>query len=183
MRTLQSLVLLGFLLVTPLGARAFCGDGVTDGGEQCDTAGPSASCDFDCTLPSCGDGVPNTAAGEQCDTAGASSYCDANCSIASCGDGTVNNAAGEACDDGGTSATCDVDCTFPVCGDGLPNPSAGEQCDDGNQSPDDGCTPQCVCSACQPQAPAFPGWAAMVAAAMLLAGTAFAMRWRSASEA
>src|SRR5690349_10458594 len=32
----------------------FCGDGVLTRGEQCDTAGRSATCDEDCTLPVCG---------------------------------------------------------------------------------------------------------------------------------
>ncbi len=47
---------------------AFCGDGhVWTGFEACDTGGDSASCDFNCTLPVCGDGYKNSAAGEACD--------------------------------------------------------------------------------------------------------------------
>jgi cysteine-rich repeat protein len=178
MRMRLLLCLLGGLLVAPYGAHAFCGDGIVDGAEQCDTAGPSASCDYDCTFVSCGDGVPNPFAGEQCDTAGASSYCNANCTVARCGDGITNGQAGEACDAGGVStAACDADCSVPVCGDGVLNLAAGEQCDDGNVFPNDGCSPTCQYTACQAQAPAFPWWAA-ISAAVLLMGTAAGMRWR-----
>ncbi len=45
-----------------------CGDGVTEGDEQCDGGGEdTAQCDVDCTLVVCGDGHVNAAAGEQCD--------------------------------------------------------------------------------------------------------------------
>jgi len=44
-----------------------CGNGVLNAGEQCDTAGQSATCDANCTTPFCGDGTLNTAAGEECD--------------------------------------------------------------------------------------------------------------------
>lgn len=56
---------------------ATCGDGFVQFGiETCDTVGESATCDADCTLPVCGDGVINPAAGEQCEGV---SGCDANC--------------------------------------------------------------------------------------------------------
>jgi cysteine-rich repeat protein len=51
-----------------------CGDGNVDEGEQCDewaegeTKKNSASCDIDCTLPECEDGVLNLAADECCET-------------------------------------------------------------------------------------------------------------------
>jgi cysteine-rich repeat protein len=45
-----------------------CPDGAPDVGEVCDDGGSgSATCDPDCTLPLCGDGIENTLAGEQCD--------------------------------------------------------------------------------------------------------------------
>ncbi len=46
-----------------------CGDGITDSGEECDTAGSSPTCDSDCTTPVCGDGLANPEAGEVCDGA------------------------------------------------------------------------------------------------------------------
>lgn len=49
------------------GTGSFCGDGNVDPGEECDTAGASATCDADCTFPVCGDGVWNPLAGEECD--------------------------------------------------------------------------------------------------------------------
>jgi hypothetical protein len=54
---------------------ATCGDGVVDPGEECDTAGESATCNIDCTLAKCGDGVLNTTAGEQCDTINDTATC------------------------------------------------------------------------------------------------------------
>ena len=56
-----------------------CGDGAADPGERCDSGGPSALCDFDCTPAQCGDGVRNAAAGEECDTGGTTGTCDAQC--------------------------------------------------------------------------------------------------------
>jgi MYXO-CTERM domain-containing protein len=121
-----------------------CGDGVTEGTEACDTSGESATCDDDCTLPSCGDGNPNAAAGETCDTAGESAACDDDCTAVSCGDLNVNGAAGETCDAGGETAACDDDCTAPSCGDTNENGAAGELCDDGNNMDCDGCRGNCL---------------------------------------
>lgn len=86
-----------------------CGDGATDPGEACDTAGDSPTCDADCTPVACGDGRFNAVA-EACDTGENSATCDADCTPASCGDGYINDAAGEACD-GGTecSPTCQIE--------------------------------------------------------------------------
>ncbi len=62
---------------------AICGDGlVWEGEEACDTAGASAACDADCTLPACGDGELNEAAGEICDDGvdnGSRNSCETNC--------------------------------------------------------------------------------------------------------
>lgn len=77
-----------------------CGDGVVQGGEECDL------------------GRNN----------GDSAACTASCTIAICGDGVVHEGA-EVCDDGDASALCDADCTVPACGDGVTNPLAFEQCD------------------------------------------------------
>ena len=67
--------------------------------------------------------------------------------VAQCGDGVVV-AECEQCDDGaGNSDTtpdaCRSDCIAPRCGDGVTDPAHGEQCDDGNDTPCDGCDPQC----------------------------------------
>ncbi len=89
-----------------------CGDGITEGSEECDTGGMSATCDADCSFVVCGDMVVNGAAGEQCDDGNTSNTdsCTNSCESASCGDGYLQ--PGEACDDGnvsngdGCSATC-----------------------------------------------------------------------------
>ncbi|HEX5061651.1 MAG TPA: DUF4215 domain-containing protein [Kofleriaceae bacterium] len=135
----------------------YCGDGVPGGpNEACDTAGPSMTCDFDCSMPGCGDGFVNLAFGEQCDSSGVNTAtCDANCTIPICGDGTVNMAAGEDCDDMNNVNTdaCRNDCKFNICGDGFTD-STDEMCDDGNTMPETLCsygTQTCqLCSAnCQ----------------------------------
>jgi cysteine-rich repeat protein len=58
-----------------------CGNGIVDIGETCDTAGASARCDPDCTLPLCGDGLLNVLAGEQCDDGNLTNGdgCESNC--------------------------------------------------------------------------------------------------------
>ncbi len=127
-----------------------CGDGVPEGGEACDEAGATSTCDADCTLPECGDGLVNQAAGEVCedgndvDGDGCSSTCtleDLTPAIV-CGDGVPEG--DETCDDAGESATCDADCTAVACGDGLLNQTAGEQCEDGNDADGDGCSADCL---------------------------------------
>ena len=106
-----------------------CGDGTTDPDEDCDDEGESATCDADCTVVECGDGLANATAGEDCDDAGESATCNADCTDAECGDGVANATAGEDCDDAGESATCNTDCTDVECGDGITNPTAGEECE------------------------------------------------------
>jgi cysteine-rich repeat protein len=44
-----------------------CGNGAVEDGETCDDAGASATCNADCTVAACGDGIRNAAAGELCD--------------------------------------------------------------------------------------------------------------------
>ncbi|MEO0324090.1 MAG: hypothetical protein AAF447_14105 [Myxococcota bacterium] len=135
-----------------------CGNGVAEGPEGCDDGvdgapTESASCDVDCSLAECGDGLVNVTASETCDgdgagTGGETETCDIDCTVAECGDGLVNLAAMEACDGdgagtGGETAACNVDCTLPACGDGTLNVSAGEECDDGNTAGGDGCEADC----------------------------------------
>lgn len=126
-----------------------CGNGTREGAEACDTGGASATCNFDCTAPACGDGILNTAAGEVCDLGITSAECDATCHPIVCGDGA--RAAQEACDDGNTrngdgcSARCDVELDLGNCGNRVLDP--GEDCDDG---PDGSllCTPLCTATYC-----------------------------------
>jgi cysteine-rich repeat protein len=110
-----------------------CGNGVVDPGEECDTMGESASCDIDCTLPKCGDGLRNAAAGEACDTVRPTAGCNLNCTLPKCGDNIVNTDADEDCDDGNTTddgngctATCKLN---GVCGNSKVE--IGEACDTG----------------------------------------------------
>ena len=46
-----------------------CGDGTQDSNEDCDDSGESATCDTDCTIAECGDGLVNATALEECDDA------------------------------------------------------------------------------------------------------------------
>ena len=70
-----------------------CGDGITNdqtprSHEDCDTAGNSATCNLNCTIPVCGDGIVNplyTAPGapgpEQCDPPSVANGCSLDCRI------------------------------------------------------------------------------------------------------
>ncbi|AFE06431.1 cysteine-rich repeat protein [Corallococcus coralloides DSM 2259] len=103
-----------------------CGDGARQGREQCDTQGESGTCNANCTLPACGDGIVNAAAGEQCEHNNTSSrscpYGQATCTVCRedcmafvaaqgnvCGDG-ARDAAYEACDDSNT--TTETSCPY-----------------------------------------------------------------------
>jgi len=112
---------------------SLCGTGTPDVAEVCDTAGNSATCDSDCTLPACPDAIFNSAAGEICDTNGDSPTCDDDCTFPSCGDGNPNVPSGEDCDDGNASTNdgCTPLCVAEVCGDGILQTGIGEECDDG----------------------------------------------------
>ena len=136
---------------SPLGACVieFCGDSVVNDAtththEQCDTAGiNSATCNFNCTMPVCGDGIvnslfsPSAEGVEQCDPPSVATGCSARCRFEHCGNGVVD--PGEQCDDGNTTKGdgC-FDCRFEACGNGRVDP--GEQCDDGNSVSGDGCS-------------------------------------------
>jgi len=124
----------------------FCGDGQLDPGEACDDAEESITCNADCTLAACGDGLLNASAGELCDDGGESAACNVDCTLAACGDGLLNVMAGELCDDGGESASCNSDCSLAACGDGITNLAAGEDCDDAGASA--GCDADCTAAAC-----------------------------------
>jgi MYXO-CTERM domain-containing protein len=54
---------------TDLSSCDLCGTLVVEGDEECDEGGEenTATCEVDCTLPACGDGIFNAAAGEECD--------------------------------------------------------------------------------------------------------------------
>src|SRR6185503_974646 len=101
-----------------------------DVGEACDSSGVNtANCDSDCTAPTCGDGIFNSAA-EPCDDGNTNNgdACENDCTLPVCGNGIQD--VGEACDSSGVNtASCDSDCTAPQCGDGIFNSSA-EPCDD-----------------------------------------------------
>ncbi|MEZ4442749.1 MAG: hypothetical protein R3B72_26880 [Polyangiaceae bacterium] len=143
-----------------------CGDGFDQVGEACDgdgmgNGGETATCNLDCTVASCGDGVVNATAGEACDgdgmgNGGETATCNLDCTAASCGDGVVNASAGEACDGdgmgvGGETATCNADCTVASCGDGLVNATAGETCDGdgmGNGGETTSCDVDCTAAEC-----------------------------------
>lgn len=87
-----------------------CGDGVVQGGEECDLGKLNA----------------------------ADAACTPMCTIAICGDGFVH-AGAEDCDAEGMAANCDDDCTLPLCGDGVMNPFALEQCDGGDDPANASC--------------------------------------------
>ena len=88
----------------------YCGDGIKDTGEQCDTTVETATCNSNCTTPRCGDGVRNASAGEACDTGGNSTTCDSNCTAPACNDGIWNRQYGEICDPSVVSG-CKSDCS------------------------------------------------------------------------
>jgi cysteine-rich repeat protein len=128
---------------------ATCGDGVVQPGEDCDTAGESATCNVDCTRPICGDGLRNAAAGEACDTGEDTLGCDATCTLPRCGD-HHRNFATEDCDDGDATDTgngCSSTCTFDyVCGNNRVE-SIAEACDSGGVDTAS-CTASCLSPVC-----------------------------------
>lgn len=127
-------------------ASSECGNGITDGNEQCDDGAKngtgSSLCSTDCrvreanTTSVCGDNLRQS--DEQCDRGTDNSdsvpnACRTNCRQAFCGDAVTDLL--EECD-GGTEGnsdtrpdTCRVSCTLPRCGDGMVD--SGEDCDGG----------------------------------------------------
>ncbi|QRN98385.1 DUF4215 domain-containing protein [Archangium violaceum] len=126
---------------------ATCGDGKVDSKaprtEQCDTGGPSKTCDYDCTKPECGDGIVNTSAGELCDDRNTEDTdgCTSTCQPARCGDGYVQSNV-EDCDPGAHPG-CNYNCKWNWCGDGIVNVSTKELCDDGNNVDCGTCSADC----------------------------------------
>lgn len=126
-----------------------CGDGIVQAGEECDDADPvdEDECTTTCTLPVCGDGFIHLLEGEECDDGNFEDddACPSNCLPATCGDGFVW-AGQEECDDGENGVETDAclsGCIAASCGDALVWEGV-EACDDGNDTPADGCNPDCV---------------------------------------
>ncbi len=127
--------------------KALCGDGVVEGGEQCDNGVENGNapdkCRLTCVLPKCGDQIVDKV--EDCDDGNdvTTDIC-ITCKAAFCGDGLVLTGV-EECDNGGANADtadkCRTTCKQPVCGDKIVD--TGEECDDGNDQANDGCAPGC----------------------------------------
>ncbi|MDH5721666.1 MAG: DUF4215 domain-containing protein, partial [Spirochaetia bacterium] len=132
-----------------------CGNGYLDANEECDNGKENtSSCNFNCTLPVCGDALKNMAAGEECDNGLLNSdsladACRTDCKAAYCGDNVTDT--GEECDDGNTISGdgCQADCKIAVCGDGIHD--IGEECDDGefnSNTTADACRENCKNPSC-----------------------------------
>lgn len=114
-----------------------CGDGLLDPGEACDPLlDPDQTCNADCTLVVCGDGL--TQGTEECDDGNTVSNdgCSATCidEPTACGNGVVEHFVGEVCDDSDSAAGdgCGSTCqSNETCGNGFVDTIRGEQCDDG----------------------------------------------------
>ncbi len=127
-----------------------CGDGVVDGGEDCDDGNiaDNDGCRSDCTLASCGDGAVHVGV-EGCDDGNMNDGdgCRNNCQVAKCGDGVVQVGV-EGCDDGNQNDAdgCGNGCQVGSCGDGKVQ--VGEACDDGNANNFDACLNACTAAKC-----------------------------------
>jgi hypothetical protein len=169
MRLIVLLALLSILLlpiVSPTVLAATCGDGVAEGGEECDGADLRG---YDCTTK-ChlnrenprdyneNSDVWRGQAYYECKTYGTLA-CDNNCELKTnqcffhvCGNGDMK--WNEECDDGAQNSdadpdACRTDCQLPRCGDGTVD--SGEQCDDGSQNDDempDACRSDCTLPSC-----------------------------------
>lgn len=99
------------------GPEPICGDGKTEGDEECD------------------DGANNADNGA----------CTLACKLARCGDGLILE-GNEVCDDGindGSYGTCNPNCTLaPHCQDGIVQSDDGEECD--SSDPYSGCLSSCL---------------------------------------
>jgi cysteine-rich repeat protein len=118
-----------------------CGDGLVEGGEECDNGALNDNsladaCRLDCLVAACGDGVLDT--GEQCDGMGCTAACVLPASNQPCGDGFIE--FGEKCDDGnldggdGCDSTCVPEGSPPLPGELV----ISEVMFDPDDSPDNG---------------------------------------------
>ena len=124
-----------------------CGDGIVEGGEECDDGKDNAAapdkCRPNCAKPVCGDKIADS--GEACDD-GNELDLDAcvSCKLATCGDAHIQLGV-EECDDGAANANtpdkCRLTCKKPACGDQIVD--SGETGDDGNGQGGDGCSAAC----------------------------------------
>ena len=121
------------------GRCTMCGDGIINGGEECDNEDlgnithPDAVCSASCQLNSyCGDGNRDEDRGEECD---GEENCTVDCQLVepTCGDGVIQE--GEQCDGSdlgdntGSDVSCNDTCRLnPYCGDSQIN-QANEVCD------------------------------------------------------
>jgi len=125
-----------------------CGNGLIDGGEQCDDGNRSDidACTNTCRIAACGDSIAQI--WEQCDDGNRvdADACSNTCKSPACGDGVTQ--VGEECDDGNQSNgdTCSNACKLPRCGDMIIQQN--EQCDDGNQINSDSCSNACQAPRC-----------------------------------
>ena len=114
-----------------------CGDGILDPGEACDPLlDPDQTCNADCTVVVCGDGLTQGTEECDDGNTASNDGCSATCTDepAACGNGVVEHFAGEVCDDSDSAAGdgCGSTCqSNETCGNGFVDTIRGEQCDDG----------------------------------------------------
>ena len=141
-----------------------CGNGIIEGGEQCDDGNTesSDSCLATCVKAVCGDGIVHVGV-ELCDNGwllnsdGGSDgdaegnpdggTCTPRCGPPTCGDGVVQPP--EICDDKNFDDTdaCLSSCLPARCGDGFVHAGV-EACDDGDTLDTNDCTTSCLAARC-----------------------------------
>nr|WP_263429594.1 DUF4215 domain-containing protein [Nannocystis pusilla] len=132
---------------TTTGAPSTCGDGKTEGTEQCDDGNgvDGDGCESDCTTTpgaDCGDGMLDP--GEECDDGNKDNTdaCTNTCKNAVCGDGLVQAGVEDCDDENFDDADPCVSCKTASCGDGFVQAGV-EECDDANNIDDDDCSNDC----------------------------------------